>query len=177
MIAKLAVFALCLASSATAALPERLLADAVELPKRTEFNYAAYRLVPVFGIALYVPESVDNLYPFNNDTPIGLSFRYDRSIRKQDFIAAGDAALADFLQPETLAAFAPQLATLNAAYEDVEKGDTYTLLYRPGIGTQLLLADSVKTTIPGHDFALAYFGIWLAEHPRSKRVRQALLFP
>lgn len=171
------LLALCLATSATAALPERLLAESVELPKRADFDYAAYRLIPVFGIALYAPESIDNPYPFLADTPIGLSFRYDRSIRKEDFIAAGDAALADFLQPAALAALAPQLAILNAAYDDVEKGDTYTLLYQPGLGTQLLQGDTLKTTIPGHEFALAYFGIWLAEHPRNKRLRQALLTP
>ncbi len=157
------------------AFPATIAAGEVELPKRAEHRYAAFRIAPVFDIALYAETDQRALYPFSESDPIALAFRYHRRIDRADLIAAADRALAELLTPEQKLRFADSIDTLNAAYRDVAKGDHYALVYRPGKGTLLLRNAEPQATIPGHAFAVAYFGIWLGEHSTNTRLRKALI--
>jgi hypothetical protein len=66
---------------------------------------------------------------------------------------------------------------MSALYEDVVAGDRYALTYRPDLGTELSKNGRHLRTIPGADFAAAYFGIWLGDAPLDDALRDQLLAP
>ena len=68
-----------------------------------------------------------------------------------------------------------RLERFNATYRNVKPGDSYTLTYVPRAGTTLRLNGSALITVPGHDFAAAYFRIWLGDKPINDSLRDALL--
>jgi hypothetical protein len=58
---------------------------------------------------------------------------------------------------------------INTFYEDVRKGDRYSLTYIPGRGTELKFNGETRGVVPGADFANIYFSIWLGQnHPYQK---------
>jgi len=68
-----------------------------------------------------------------------------------------------------------RIERLAAMYRDVEPGDRYALTYLPGEGTRLSLNGEVLGLIPGDDFAVAVFSMWLGDHPIDETFRNALL--
>lgn len=109
------------------------------------------------------------------DVPMRLELRYHRAFTAVDIIKGGDELLRQNVSAATMEALAGRLADLNRAYIDVKAGDAYTLTYVPGSGTSLRHNGKVLTTIPGSDFAIAYFRIWLGKEPMSTTVRDQLL--
>jgi hypothetical protein len=109
------------------------------------------------------------------DIPVRLQLTYHRGFTAAEIIKGGDTLLARNVKAETLTALRERLELINRAYRDVREGDRYTLTYAPGKGTTLRLNGSPLVTIPGHDFAAAYFRIWLGDDPISESMRDALL--
>jgi hypothetical protein len=109
------------------------------------------------------------------DVPKRLELSYFWGIKGADFGKAGDAILAQNLDPDTVARLRPRLDQINALYEDVQPGDRYALTYVPGLGTELALNGRSKGIIPGTDFAAAYFRIWLGDQPIDTALREHLL--
>jgi hypothetical protein len=109
------------------------------------------------------------------DIPVRLQLTYHRGFTAAEIIKGGDTLLARNVKADSLAALRERLALINRAYRDVREGDSYTLTYVPGKGTTLRLNGSPLVTIPGHDFAAAYFRIWLGDDPISESMRDALL--
>jgi hypothetical protein len=60
-------------------------------------------------------------------------------------------------------------------FQDVKPGDRYSINYLPEQGTELRLNEQLLGQVPGADFAVAYFGIWLGAEPISKDFRNRLL--
>ncbi len=109
------------------------------------------------------------------DIPVRLQLTYHRGFTAAEIVQGGDTLLARNVKVETLAALRERLELINRAYRDVREGDSYTLTYAPGKGTTLRLNGSPLVTIPGQDFAAAYFRIWLGDDPISESMRDALL--
>lgn len=109
------------------------------------------------------------------DIPVRLQLTYHRGFTAAEIVQGGDTLLARNVKAETLAALRERLELINRAYRDVREGDSYTLTYVPGKGTTLRLNGSPLVTIPGQDFAAAYFRIWLGDDPISESMRDALL--
>ncbi len=109
------------------------------------------------------------------DIPVRLQLTYHRGFTAAEIIKGGDTLLARNVKAESLAALRDRLELINRAYRDVREGDSYSLTYVPGKGTTLRLNGSPLVTIPGHDFAAAYFRIWLGDDPISESMRDALL--
>ena len=109
------------------------------------------------------------------DIPVRLQLTYHRGFTAAEIIKGGDTLLARNVKAESLAALRDRLELINRAYRDVREGDSYSLTYVPGKGTTLRLNGSPLVTIPGHDFATAYFRIWLGDDPISESMRDALL--
>lgn len=109
------------------------------------------------------------------DIPVRLQLTYHRGFTAGEIVQGGDTLLARNVKAETLAALRGRLELINRAYRDVREGDSYTLTYVPGKGTTLRLNGSPLVTIPGQDFAAAYFRIWLGDDPISESMRDALL--
>ncbi|WP_019595018.1 chalcone isomerase family protein [Thioalkalivibrio sp. ALM2T] len=149
--------------------------DDTTVPLRAGRLYR-YTIFRVYVGALYVPEDVAPDDVLTADVPKRLELEYLRAISADDFRKSGNSLLEDQQTPDTLAALADRLETFNAAYRDMEAGDRYALEYRPGHGTRLLQNGTPLVEVPGHDFATAYFGIWLhPEEPLSRRFRDTLI--
>ncbi|WP_018950287.1 chalcone isomerase family protein [Thioalkalivibrio sp. ALMg11] len=149
--------------------------DDTTVPLRAGRLYR-YTIFRVYVGALYVPEAIAPNDVLTADAPKRLELEYLRAISADDFRKSGNSLLEDQQTPETLAALSDRLETFNAAYRDMEAGDRYALEYRPGHGTRLLQNGTLLVEVPGHDFATAYFGIWLhPEDPLSRRFRDTLI--
>jgi len=109
------------------------------------------------------------------DVPKRLELSYFWSIRGADFGKAGDQILAQNVEAYTIAALRPRLDRINAWYRDVKPGDSYSLTYVPGAGTELALNGNRLGVVHGADFAAAYFRIWLGDTPIDTRLRDQLL--
>ncbi|MCD8482186.1 MAG: chalcone isomerase family protein [Verrucomicrobia bacterium] len=104
-----------------------------------------------------------------------LELVYHTDITAERIVAGGDAILRRNVSATEFEALSERLRLLNAAYRNVSRGDRYALTFIPGVGTQLRLNDELLVTIPGDDFAKAYFRIWLGDDPISDAFRDRLL--
>ncbi|NDV60954.1 hypothetical protein G0Q06_00655 [Puniceicoccales bacterium CK1056] len=104
-----------------------------------------------------------------------LELQYNVRITADQFRESGDSILKRNLDDTTWQNIRDRLARLNEAYQDVEKGDRYALVYTPGNGTTLKLNGEPLVTVEGADFAKAYFSIWLGEDAVKASFRKALL--
>jgi hypothetical protein len=131
-------------------------------------------LFDVYAGAFYLPKNHSGRL-WTEDIPKILELSYFRSINGKDFAVSSDTLLRENLSKEELKRIEVRLNTLYGLFKDVKPGDRYRLAYSPGKGTELLLNASSLGTIPGHDFAVAYFGIWLGKNPINKNFRDRLL--
>lgn len=126
--------------------------------------------------ALYLPEGISGDRALT-DVPRRLELSYFWSIGAEDFAEAANQILARDLDATELEALRPRLEALHRSYRDVSPNDRYALTYLPDVGTELRLNEELLVTIPGEDFARAYFGIWLGERPLDEGLRRDLLTP
>lgn len=131
-------------------------------------------LFDVYAGAFYLPADA-SASKWTEDIPKKLELSYFRDIQAEGFADASDKILKDNLSAEKYATLKERLATFYGFFQDVKPGDRYSINYTPGNGTELRLNGKVMGSVPGHDFAVAYFGIWLGENPISKSFRDKLL--
>lgn len=130
--------------------------------------------VDVYAGAFYLPKGHPGSH-WADDVPKRLELSYFRSFKAEDFSRASDTLLRDSLPPAQYQALAERLEAFYLLFGDIESGDRYSLNYSPGKGTELHLNGTLLGIAPGHDFAVAYFGIWLGEQPLNKNFRDQLL--
>ena len=136
------------------------------------FTYWGFEL---YTAALYLPQAAPrSIEGALSDVPKSLLLIYRRKIRSDQIIKAGGHNLVKNPSND-MPALQERLDQLNAAYQTVQKGDRYELLYEPGRGTTLLFNDKPLVTLPGVDFQKAYFGIWLSDYPLNAKLRDGLL--
>lgn len=131
-------------------------------------------LFNVYAGGLYLPDEVAGSQ-WTTDVPKKLELSYFRDIKAQGFADASDKLLRENLAPSAYQALAERLQTFYGFFKDVNTGDRYSINYLPENGTELRLNGEVLGRVPGHDFAIAYFGIWLGENPINKMFRDKLL--
>jgi hypothetical protein len=68
-----------------------------------------------------------------------------------------------------------RIAQLDGWMKSVGSGDRMTFLRVPGAGIEYSLNGAAQGTIPGDDFATAFFAIWLGASPPSQALRAGLL--
>lgn len=134
-----------------------------------------YRIVfKGYVAALYLPEGV----PGGNaleDVTRRLELSYFWSIAAENFGDAADQLLERELSAAQLGPLRSRIDALHRAYRDVRPGDRYSLTYFEGGGTELRLNGEFLVSIPGADFARAYFGIWLGNQALDDGLRDDLL--
>lgn len=131
-------------------------------------------LIKGCDIALYAEAGIAR-NDILSDRPRCLELRYTHAITARQFANGAWHSLNQSLSAEQLAPLEGRIAALHALYRDVQKHDRYRLYYLPGQGTHLELNGILLGTIPGADFAAAYFGVWLGIHPLSNKLRERLL--
>jgi|LakMenEpi03Aug12_release.lakeMendotaPanAssembly.Ray.scaffolds.fasta_scaffold30642_3 hypothetical protein len=170
--------ALCLAilptTRASQAATDQLTEDGArfELAGATTFRWMS--IVKVYDARLHLGNGEPAAKVFT-DIPVRLQLTYHRGFTAAEIIKGGDTLLARNVKADALVSLRERLELINRAYRDVREGDSYTLTYVPGKGTTLRLNGSPLVSIPGHDFASAYFRIWLGDDPISKSMRDTLL--
>lgn len=133
-----------------------------------------YMFFKVYDGALYMLPDADITDPMAL-VPKRLELSYTRAITAAQLVESGDKILARNVDEQTYAALAGELRMINAAYSDVQAGDRYALVYIPGTGTVLELNGEPLVTVPGEEFAQAYFAIWLGEKSAKRSFRDALI--
>lgn len=140
---------------------------------------AAYYLkfIKVYDAELYSDQGVapeDILRPGVSKC---LHLQYVVGLKKDDFITAANTVLARQFTPEQLSKVANELEILHDGYQDVKKGDSYTLCYANETETtSLAFNDKVIVSVASPAFAEAYFSIWLGEtEPLDDKLRKNLL--
>lgn len=131
-------------------------------------------LFNVYAGGFYLPENVAGSQ-WASDVPKKLELSYFREIKARDFGDASDKLLRENLDASAYQALAERLQIFYDFFENVSPGDRYSLIYSPELGTELRLNDQTLGRVSGHDFAIAYFGIWLGEKPINKTFRDRLL--
>jgi hypothetical protein len=104
-----------------------------------------------------------------------LEILYDYGFKASELAEGADAILKKQLSPEALSSLETQTESLHRAYRDVKPGDRYRLSYIPEIGSRLELNGELLVTVPGEEFASAYFGIWLGDRGIDSELAEELL--
>lgn len=110
-----------------------------------------------------------------DDIPKRLELSYFWGISANDFANAANQVLAKGESESALKQISSEVDMIHAHYCDVKPGDRYALTYTPGLGTELSFNGNALCTVPGRDFAKAYFGIWLGKNPIDEGFRDKLL--
>jgi len=112
---------------------------------------------------------------WTDDVPKLLEIAYLRNFKAEDFANSSDQLLRENLPPDKYSALVVRLNEFYQMFRDIKKGDRYSLVYHPSIGTELWLNGEPLGSVGGHDFAIAYFGLWLGPNPIDEDFRDRLL--
>ena len=104
-----------------------------------------------------------------------LEIEYFWALKANDIVRASEQLLARNVDERTLRELKPQLDLMHSLYEDIQPGDRYALTYLPGRGTYLTLNGKLRGTVPGADFAAAYFSIWFGKQPMDESLKRQLM--
>jgi hypothetical protein len=153
---------------------EQVAINGVELELRGVAVLKWAMLFDVYAGGFYLPERISGS-AWASEVPKKLELSYFREINGQGFGEASDKLLRQNLEPSAYQTLADRLQTFYAFFRDVSPGDRYSINYTPDLGTELRLNGEAIGRVPGHDFAIAYFGIWLGDNPLNKTFRDRLL--
>ena len=128
----------------------------------------------VSACALYLPADVPSANAIT-DVAKRLQIHYFYGITKAQFAKMTMRGIRKNTTAGEFEMLQPRVEQFNALYEDVAKGDEYTLTYVPRAGTELALNGRTLGTIQGSDFAHALFSIWLGEKPFQDELKRGLL--
>lgn len=144
------------------------------LPMRGLYRFE-YFFFPIYSIALYAPESVSTTEGILADIPKMLVIRYHHRFNRDQIIRGGNEMMKK--NPEVnFGSISSAVAQMDRLYmEAVHEEDEYEVSYVPGQGTSLYFNGELRGTVPGAEFAKAYFGIWLSRTPIDEEMRDALL--
>lgn len=131
-------------------------------------------LFDVYVGGFYLPDGQPGSR-WTEDVPKLLELSYLRNFKAEDFSRASDKLLREHLPPKQYQTLAKRLNDFYRLFRDINQGDRYSLLYHPATGTELHLNGQPIGRVPGHDFAVAYFGLWLGPQPISESFRDRLL--
>jgi hypothetical protein len=131
-------------------------------------------LFDVYAGAFYLPDGAQGR-SWSDDLPKSLELSYFREITGADFAETSYKLLQRNLTKPAYQAVAERLRIFCNLFQDIKPGDRYSLNYTPGTGTELRLNGLPLGSVPGADFAVAYFGIWLGDTPINDNFRDRLL--
>jgi hypothetical protein len=131
-------------------------------------------LFDVYVGGFYLPDGKQESN-WTDDVPKILEIAYLRNFKAEDLSNSSDQLLRENLPPEKYSALADRLHDFYQLFRDIKKGDRYSLVYHPEIGTELRLNNKPLGRVAGHDFAVAYLGLWLGPDPIDKAFRDRLL--
>ncbi len=153
--------------------PDSVKTTSTPLEKCHETAIDVMVFIDVADVALYLADC--NKLPETSGKK-QLSFLYHRTIEGDDFVEAAETLLKRNLSSADYKAIEAELKRFNAAYEDVESGDSYDIrqmqngLYLFKNGRQLAYSSSSL-------LAESYYQIWFGADPFNKVLKEQLLAP
>ena len=134
-----------------------------------------YRIVfRAYVAAFYLPPQTPSDAALS-DVPKRLEIEYFWALEGADIARLGEEIVARNVSHADFEKLQERLSRIGAVYRDIQVGDRYALNYAPGVGTELALNGEPLVTIPGADFAKAYFSIWLGPRPLDEALKRSLL--
>jgi hypothetical protein len=134
-----------------------------------------YLVFDVYSIALYGPDREHSIDSILSDVPKKLVIQYHRDFTRDQIVRAGTELMRENKEIN-FELTEPETEKMNSLYVDkVSEGDQYWIKYVPGEGTSLYHNGRLLGSVPGSEFARAYFGIWLSRNPIDEDMRDALL--
>ena len=133
--------------------------------------------ISLYRCGLYLNQSSNDAAKIvTADEPMAI-----RIVIESGFISSKkmQTAMADGFNKSTgrnTAAIADKIEMFKSGFSDeIVKQDTFDLIYRPGMGVEVVKNGESKVTVDGLDFKQALFGIWLSDNPVQKSLKKALL--
>jgi len=153
---------------------ERVRIDGHELELRG-LALLRYRVVfRAYVAAFYLPPQTPSDAALS-DIPKQLEIEYFWALEASDIARLGEEIVERNVSPAEFEKLRERLSRIDTAYRNVDPGDRYALRYAPGVGTELALNGETLVTIPGADFAKAYFSIWWGPRPLDENLKHKLL--
>jgi hypothetical protein len=144
----------------------------------TGFYY--YKIfIKVAAAALYIDESAAGNKPVSEailgDVAKRLEMQYFWGVKASDLVAGSSAILSRNVPENEREKVQPQIDRMFDLYQNVSAGDRSAIMYVPGEGTSLLYNGKRLGTVPGAEFAAAFFSIWFGEKPLDAGLKRKLL--
>lgn len=133
------------------------------------------RVVPIYDAALYLQAEAGPQDILDPGVAKRLDIVYRVPIKASDLITAAERMLSRQNPESVLARWQAQIDTLHAAYRDVQRGDRYALVFRPGDGLWLEFNGERVAQIDDAEFANLYLAIWFGDPPLSEPLKRALI--
>jgi len=131
--------------------------------------------VDVYVAALYLEKkSTDADEIIRSEQAKRLAMKFVRAVGRKELVKAWNEGF-EKSASATLAALKDRIATFNSFMTDMPNGATMSFTYLPGAGVAVEVLGATKGTIPGADFAQAFFGIWLGAYPPNPGLKEGLL--
>jgi hypothetical protein len=136
-------------------------------------------IVKVYVAALYLPaKSSDGEAILKSNQPSRLQMRLLRDLTVEQVKSSITGALRETLTLEQKQPLEPRLQQLDSildSMQSLKNGASFVIDYLPDTGTTVQLNGESMGNIPGADFNEALLRMWIGEHPRDRRLRNALL--
>jgi len=135
------------------------------------------KFIKVYDAALYGEDLVEKKDILDKNISKCLLLQYSVDIGADDFITAANTVLARQFSTKQLGEVSRELEILHGGYQDVKKGDQYTLCYfKAAETTTLALNGEELVAVSSADFSEIYFSIWLGKtNPLDEKLRTNLL--
>lgn len=131
--------------------------------------------VDVYVAGLYLPaRSRDAATILGTDAPRRITMRLVRDVSREDALDGFTTGLRRN-SPDDLDALRPAIARLRGFFRDMEEGETVTITYVPGHGTEIAINGTPRGTIDGALFGVAIFRNFIGPRPPNRGLRTGLL--
>lgn len=131
--------------------------------------------VDVYVAALYVENpSSSGSDIYNSDETRRLILHFVRDVGMDDITGAWQQGFENNAA-NRVASMQDDITLLNSWMSEMKDGERMQFTYISGTGLEVSVRGTVKGTIPGSDFASAFFSIWLGANPPNSGLKSGLL--
>ena len=157
-------------------LPDRIEVDSKTLVLNgMGLRQATFLKVNVYVAGLYLEsKSSDADAILRAAGPKRLVMQFVRAVGRKDLVKAWEEGF-EKGAGTSHEALKERIATLDSYMSDMPKGSVMSFTYLPGKGVVVEVQGAVKGTIPGADFAEAFYRIWLGADPPNAGLKEGLL--
>jgi chalcone isomerase-like protein len=157
-------------------LPDQIQVDSKTLVLNgMGLRQATFLKVNVYVAGLYLEtKSSDAEAILRSTGPKRLLMQFVRAVGRKDLVKAWDEGF-EKSAGASHEALKERVATLDSYMSDMPKGTVMSFTYLPDKGVVVEVQGAAKGTLPGADFAQAFYRIWLGSDPPNPGLKEGLL--